>query len=133
MTRLAYAVVCSVVATVTGCGQLVRAGGGPVDQEALESDPPRVELTVENHNWSDVVVSLEHSGRESRLGLIKAASTHRLSFPRIWSPSTDRVRLVARRIGSTSRFRSEIFSIGRGQAVTWTLESDLGLSSLALQ
>jgi hypothetical protein len=92
-----------------------------------------VPLAVENHNWADVIVSVEHDGTRQRLGTVKAASHQTLRIPSMWIGPSHVLRLIARRIGSLSEFKSEGFTVQLDQTVDWTLESDLQRSSLGLR
>jgi hypothetical protein len=95
--------------------------------------PTHVPVAVDNHNWSDVIVSVEHDGSRQRLGTVRAASAQVLRIPSMWVGPSHVLRLVARRIGSLSEFRSEGFTVQLDQTVDWTLESDLQRSSLGLR
>jgi hypothetical protein len=98
-----------------------------------EETPTHIELAVDNHNWADVIVSVEHDGARQRLGTIKAATRQSLQIPGMWVGPSHVLRLIARRIGSLAEFRSEGFTVQRDQVVDWTLESDLERSSLGLR
>ena len=126
--------VVAVALTLTSCSHVLQAAGGPDELTATEDDPDpqHVALKVDNNNWSDVVISLEHDGRSDRIATVKGASSSNLKLPRPWFGAGASVRLVAHRIGSTSIFRSEGFTVPRGTSVQWTLESDLQRSSLAI-
>ena len=118
--------------TVAACARMSRPGE-PLQVDESERAPSHVELSIDNHNWSDVVVSLEHDGRRNRIGIAKAAAVTKLHVPAIWLGASHTVRLVAHRIGSRSEFRSEGFAVQFDQIIDWTLENDLQLSSVALR
>lgn len=108
--------------------------GVPLDNPASgETVGAPVDLSVENHNWADVVISIEHEGQRSRLGTAKAAAATRMRIPAGWVGSAQVVRLVAHRVGSRSDFLSERFTVLGDQDVLWTLETDLQRSSLSLR
>lgn len=118
------------LALVAGCATGAPAASPGPDPDAA---PTHVVLTVDNHNWSDVVVSVEHDSKRDRLGTVKAASRQVLRIPVMWIGASRAIRLVAHRIGSVGEFRSEGFTVQHDQVINWTLESDLQQSSLSLQ
>jgi hypothetical protein len=112
-----------------GCAHTV--GTASVDDGGV-AIPTHVALDIDNHNWSDVVVSVEHDGKRDRLGTVKAASKQTLRIPTMWIGASRAIRLIAHRIGAVGEFRSDGFSVQHDQSIEWTLESDLQLSSIAL-
>jgi hypothetical protein len=88
-------------------------------------------LTIENHHWNDVVVSVLHDGVVERLGLVQAVKTSRLliSSRRL---SNGLIQLRAHAVGAPDDHTTETFSIRPGQEIQWTLESDLSRSSVAV-
>ncbi|HEY4647717.1 MAG TPA: hypothetical protein VIG95_01375 [Gemmatimonadales bacterium] len=88
-------------------------------------------LTIENHHWNDVVVSVLHDGVVDRLGLVQAVKTSRLliSSRRL---SNGLIQLRAHAVGAPDDHTTETFSIRPGQEIQWTLESDLSRSSVAV-
>ena len=101
-----------------------------------EAPPPEataeVALEVENHGWSDIVVSLVRGTSVERLGMVGSLSTETFIFPfRRLGVGTD-VRLRADPIGGPRAFTSENLLVQPGQWVKWTLESDLTRSFLAV-
>jgi hypothetical protein len=118
-----------ILALMAGCARTAPVASAP-DAEAA---PTHVALMVDNHNWSDVVVSVEHDSKRDRLGTVKAASKQHLRIPVMWIGGSRAIRLVAHRIGSVGEFRSEGFTVQYDQVINWTLESDLQSSSLSLQ
>jgi type IV pilus biogenesis protein CpaD/CtpE len=119
-----------VLALAAGCARATPAVTGALDPDAA---PTHVVLSVDNHNWSDIVVSVEHDSKRDRLGTVKAASKQQLRIPVMWIGASRAIRLVAHRIGSMGEFRSEGFSVQLDQVISWTLESDLQRSSVSLQ
>jgi hypothetical protein len=105
------------------------------DSEA-EPLPPEataeVALEVENHGWSDIVISLVRGTAVERLGMVGSLSTETFVFPyRKLGVGTD-VRLRAYPIGGPRAFTSENVLVQPGQWIKWTLESDLTRSFLAV-
>jgi hypothetical protein len=117
------------VVLLLGCGSR---------SEEAEADPPapehtaEVALEVENHGWSDIVVSLVRGTSVERLGMVRGLKSETFVFPyRRLGAGTD-VRLRAYPIGGPSAFTSENVLVQPGQSVKWTLESDLTRSFLAV-
>ena len=101
-----------------------------------ESPPPEhtaeLALEVENHGWSDIVISLVRGTSVERLGMVGALNTETFVFPfRKLGVGTD-VRLRAYPIGGPNAYTSENVLVQPGQWIKWTLESDLTRSFLAV-
>jgi hypothetical protein len=90
-----------------------------------------VDVEVENHNWSDVVVYLVRGTQRQRLGMVNALSSTVFSFPYRRLGSSGDARLAAHAIGGGG-YTSESVLVQPGQSLKWTLESDLSRSSLAV-
>jgi hypothetical protein len=103
------------------------------DAEAQPSaHTAEVALEVENHGWSDIVVSLVRGTSFERLGMVRGLTTETFVFPyRRLGSGTD-VRLRAYPIGGPQAFTSENVLVQPGQWVKWTLENDLSRSFLAV-
>ena len=103
-----------------------------------DAEPPPPEhtaelaLEVENHGWSDIVISLVRGTSVERLGMVGALNTETFVFPfRKLGIGTD-VRLRAYPIGGPKAYTSENVLVQPGQWIKWTLESDLTRSFLAV-
>lgn len=90
-----------------------------------------VAVEVENHNWSDITVYLITSGLPQRLGMVTALGNASFVFPAHRLNTTSGLRLRALPIAGTP-FTSETILVQPGQAITWTLENDLDVSSLTV-
>ena len=97
-----------------------------------DSVPKFIEVQVDNHNWSDVVIYLLHGGTRTRLGTVGTAHSTSFRFPASYA-AADRVSLLVTPIGSPLRFESERFSVLSGQRVFWTVENALNRSSLLIR
>jgi hypothetical protein len=112
-------------------------GCGSRSEQADADAPPKehtaeVALEVENHGWSDIVISLVRGTSVERLGMVGALDTETFIFPyRRLGVGTD-VRLRADPIGDLNAFTSENVMVQPGQWIKWTLESDLTRSFLAV-
>jgi hypothetical protein len=116
-------------------GLLLGCGSRSEDQETepeLAEASAELALEVENHGWSDIVISLVRGTAVDRLGMVGALSTETFVFPyRKLGVGTD-VRLRAYPIGGPAAFTSENVLVQPGQWIKWTLESDLTRSFLAV-
>jgi hypothetical protein len=106
--------------------------------EDTEADPKvseakaEVALEVENHGWSDIVISLVRGTAVDRLGMVGGLDTETFVFPYRKLGSGSDVRLRAYPIGGPRPFTSENLLVQPGQWIKWTLESDLTRSFLAV-
>jgi hypothetical protein len=91
-----------------------------------------VDLEVENHNWSDVVIYLVRGTQRQRLGMVTALSSTVFTFPYRRLGNGSDARLSAHAIGDRGSYTSESLLVQPGQMIKWTLESDLDRSSLAV-
>jgi hypothetical protein len=98
--------------------------------EAVSPNTP-VELEVENHNWSDIVIYLVRGSQRQRLGMVTALGNTVFTFPYRRLGNSGDARLAAHAIGG-SGYTSESVLVQPGQTIKWTLESDLSRSSLAV-
>jgi uncharacterized protein YceK len=123
-----------VAALESGCASLRHHRSSTTSSAAVAdvSDTSFVDLQIDNHNWSDVVVSIVHGGTRTRLGTVHTASTTVLKFPFSYA-FANAVSLVAAPIGSPSQFESERFRVLSGQRVYWSIESSLARSSLVVR
>jgi hypothetical protein len=115
----------AVVISMAGCARQTGAAG----DSSLDLEP--VELAVANHNWLDVVVFVVHGGQRTRLVTVTAAKSTTAMIP-TFALRNDQIRLLAHAVGNPETFLSEPISVRRGMRITWTLESDLNRSSVAV-
>jgi hypothetical protein len=112
--------------STTGCGLLSR--------EPPPKPTPRdaeVSVEVENHNWSDITIYLMTGGLPQRVGMVTALTTASFPLPSHRLHTAASVRLRALPVAGQP-FTSEDIMVQPGQAIMWTLESDLDRSSLAV-
>ena len=124
-----------VAGTTSACAHRAKSGGegAAADEDAPMPIPEFVFVAVENHNWSDVVISVVSSaGQAVRLGTVTAGSSATLRFPGHYIAGSSPLQLQAKPVGGRSVLRSERFSVQPGQQVAWTIESSLQRSSLAI-
>ena len=122
-TRIAWALL---VLPLAGCA----SRHGTTETTAPTPNTP-VDLEVENHNWSDVVIYLVRGTQRQRLGMVNALSSTVFTFPYRRLGSSGDARLSAHAIGGGG-YTSESVLVQPGQTLKWTIESDLSRSSLAV-
>jgi len=115
---------------VTACGrQHATQGAAP---RTARTDPVEVVLTVTNHHFVDITVYVEHDGQRARVGIVTAATTQQFLLPMRVLGVAHQFRLYGEAIGSPESVRTETLNIQPGQAIEWTLESNLRRSSVAV-
>jgi hypothetical protein len=111
-----------------GCaGHAKEANGEPPPQNRSE-----VVLVVENHHWSDVIVSVVHDGVVDRVGMATAVQTSTFVIPSRRLGTSGIIRLRGHAVGAPDSHTSDSFPVQLGQEIQWTLESDLEHSSVAV-
>lgn len=116
---------------VMGCHHKKQQPEGGFESVWFEPDAV-VPLQVENHHWSDVTIYVERDGQMQRIGTATATSNSVINFPaRLLAPG-GLFRLIADPVGSRGVLRTELLSVHPGQTITWTLESQLVRSSVAV-
>ena len=91
-----------------------------------------VAVEVECHFHGDVVIYLVQGSQRQRLGTVTALSRAEFSFPYGRLSMSGTTRLMAYPIAGAQAHFSEPLLVQPGQWVSWTLESDLDRSSLAV-
>jgi Flp pilus assembly protein CpaB len=115
---------------VTACGQHhATPGAAP---RTAPTDPVEVVLTVTNHHFVDITVYVEHDGQRTRVGTVTAATTQQFLLPMRVLGISHQFRLYGEAIGSPESVRTETLNIQPGQAIEWTLESNLRRSSVGV-
>ena len=120
---------------MTLAGLLLACGSRSDDKDAdpqVSASTAEVALEVENHGWSDIVISLVRGTAVDRLGMVGGLDTETFVFPYRRLGSGSDVRLRAYPIGGPRPFTSENLLVQPGQWIKWTLESDLTRSFLAV-
>lgn len=129
LSRLAFL---AAFLSVAACAHHRRAKNGAEDDEPLPV-PEFVMVSVENHNWSDVIVWLvQADGMTTRIGTVSGSSNAVLQFRGSYITGGGSLQLLARPVGGRTSLRSERFTVQPGQQVMWTIETSLARSSLAV-
>lgn len=116
------------VAALAGCRSKQPAASA---EPALDPDVP-VPVEIENHYQGDVVIYLAQGSQRQRLGMVTALSRASFTFPWRRLSVTGTSRLLAYPIAGSRTYPSEPLYVQPGQYISWTLESDLDRSSLAV-
>jgi hypothetical protein len=99
---------------------------------AVSNSRAEIALVVENHHWSDVIVSVVHDGVVERIGLATAVKTSTFIIPIRRLGTSGLIRLRGHAVGAPEDHTTDAFLIQPGQEIDWTLESDLARSSVAV-
>ncbi|MGZ8412058.1 MAG: hypothetical protein ACXW05_04945 [Gemmatirosa sp.] len=120
-----------------GCARPVRVAGAGDSSAApaTQAAPvPDVSVVVENHNSSDVVVTLQSAGgRRIRLGSVSSATTRTLRFSAELAAGSQSLMLLARALGARETYTSERFTLQQGQDIVLTVASRIAQSSVAVR
>ena len=127
MLLVRLAVLFSALSAGPGCGFLSHSDPAPTGS-LLHTE---VSVEVENHNWSDITIYLMTAGLPHRLGMVTALSNATFAFPSHRLNTGSSVRLRALPVAGRP-FTSEAILVQPGQAIMWTLENDLDISSLSV-
>ncbi len=116
----------ALMSAVPACGLFSR---GPDSN----SSPSHAEVSVEvkNHNWSDITIYVVTGGLPQRLGMVTALSKASFAFSSQHLKTGSSVRLRALPVAGSS-FTSEAILVQPGQAIIWTLQNDLDISTLSV-
>lgn len=120
------AAVWGALTSVPACGFLSR--GPAASPSRLQGE---VSVEVENHNWSDITIYLVTGGLPQRLGMVTAQGNATFAFPSQRLNTGNSIRLRALPVAGQPH-TSESILVQPGQAIFWTLENDLDISSLTV-
>ena len=132
----------AVAVLAAGCARPVRIPS-PDDTAAARAEAPAetrtparvpdVDVVVENHNSSDVTVTLQGAGgRRVRLGNVSGSTTRTLRFAAELAAASQPLVLLAHPIGGRETYTSDRFTVQPGQQVVLTLGSRIAQSSVAV-
>jgi hypothetical protein len=100
---------------------------------SVQPDPnATVAVEVESHFQGDIIIYLVQGGQRERLGTVTALSRAQFSFPYRRLQMSSTTRLMAYPLAGAQAYLSDPLLVQPGQYVSWTLESDLDRSSLAV-
>ena len=89
-------------------------------------------VRVENKQWLDVVVYVEHDGQRSRLGTVTATSTANFTLRPTMIGGMGEIQLIADPVGSQTTTATGTIVVKPGTHVDWTLQTDLARSSVSV-
>ncbi len=104
----------------------------PTHSTRATAAPAPTLLRVDSHHWSDVTVYAVRDGLRLRLGTVTAASSATFRIPPYLLNLSGELQLVGDPIGGGRLIRMEPIYIRPGGRAEWTLESELGASSLGV-
>jgi len=119
------AAIAALVFVASGCATQQNVPAGPA--------PPRAEratVEVTNHNWSDMVIYAESSGKRVRLGHVISMASEVFRIPGAFASTVASLRLVASPIGSNSQFATTPVEVWPGQTVEFRIENQIGISTI---
>lgn len=90
--------------TIAACGPALAGNADGVDRPRRET----AVVTVENQNWSDMVVYVTQGGMRMRLGMVTSMRSATFRLPAMFLGHSGDIRLVADPIGSSEYFVSEV-------------------------
>ena len=130
MTSLRMILLSFSVLIVAGCAKRTSSDLSSLPEVSISLEP--IELSVENHNWLDVVVFVVHGGQRTRIVTVTAAKNASALIPEFALRHHGQIRLLAHAVRNPEPFLSEVIVVQRGMRIAWTLESDLKRSSVAI-
>lgn len=93
------------------------------------SSPTSIEVT--NNNWLDMVVYASRAGFRVRLGTVTSLEQETFSMPATMETGGE-VRLIASPIGLNAVYQSDPISVSPGQRVAFTIENQVGISTISV-
>ncbi len=123
------AAVVAATLTVAACGPALAGSSNGVGR------PARAEaalVTVENQNWSDMVVYVTQGGMRMRLGMVTSMRSATFRLPAMFLGHSGDIRLVADPVGSSETYVSEVIQVHNGQQISLSVQNSLQLSNVAV-
>ncbi len=130
MARAARLRTLTLIATASGCFLLKHAA--PARPPGVEVPATEIAVSVTNHNYLDVVIYIVHDGERTRIGTVTGSSSQLFHLPARLLGMSHEIQLYGDPIGSTDFARTETLIVHPGQYIEWTLETNLGRSSVAV-
>jgi len=109
------------VACATGNPPAAGGLGGPVTVE------------VRNHNWLDVHAYVVGAGQRFSLGLVTSNDEQRFTVPSTALSSSRSLVFIALPVGSRLGYVSDEVYVEPGDAVLWTIQNNLALSTVSIR
>ena len=104
------------------------------DTETVPAPDPNtpVPVEIESHFMGDVTIYLVRGNLRQRLGMVTALGTTTYTFPWRWLSQSGSSRLMAYPMAGSQVQYSDPLVLQPGQWIKWTLQADLGRSSMAV-
>lgn len=112
---------------IVGC-----ATRGTIRDPAAPLQPEPVTLEVSNHNWLDMAIYVVNGSQRIRVMTVVSTNVASVVLPRHLLGHGREIRLQADPIGESRRFTSERVFAYPGSTISWTLETDLRRSNVAV-
>ncbi len=123
-----FAALLALAIAVSGCiWRSSEPEPGPLPPLAADT---RVDVT--NNNWLDMVIYASRNGSRIRLGTVTSLETESFAMP----PSLEHageLRLIASPIGRNGSYSSDPVSVWPGQRVAFTIENQIGISTISVR
>jgi hypothetical protein len=109
------------------------ASTAPIPSAALTTHltSPRQIVRVTNHSWDEIEVSAMRNGSRRILGVISAAQQATLVVGEDMLDTDGRLQLAARIQGKPTVLLMQPLRVPRDNYVDWSLENDIGHSTVA--
>lgn len=115
----------------TACAATSRGPENGPPRASYESDP--VTVQIENHAWSTMHVYVLAGGQWKSLGQVTSQGSGVYEVPPGMLGSREEIRLAADPVGRVEAFLSDPILVRPGDAVEWTLQNNLALSSVMVR
>ena len=127
MSTRSLAVAVGLALGAAGC-----AARGTIQNPTAPPPPEPVTLEVQNHNWADMAIYVVNGSQRFRVMTIVATNAGSVVLPRHLLGQGREIRLQADPVGESRRYTSERVFAYPGSTITWTLETDLRKSNVAV-
>lgn len=108
------------------------ASRGTIRDPAAPPPPEPVTLEVSNHNWLDMAIYVVNGSQRFRVMTVVSTNVASVVLPRHLLGHGREIKLQADPIGESRRFTSERVFAYPGSTISWTLETDLRRSNVAV-
>lgn len=88
-------------------------------------------VEVRNNNWADVNVYFIRNGARHRIGFVMSQSNRQFELPSAVLSGSG-VQLFVDPVGSSETWLSSNIAVAPGDAIRWTIENELSLTSYSV-
>lgn len=118
------------ISALTALSASACSAGGAGEGAPSPATPPTATVLVENSNWADMTVYVEHSGARTRLGTVTTATRRLFRLPPAFAGIAATLRFVADPLGGTDVYTTMPVQVAPGQRVNFVIENQVGVSSV---